>query len=62
VGTYLLGYGIIRGVLEGYREESFWVSYIFAAVAVIIGIWLIKNAQGSSAISKGERTQYHSHL
>lgn len=55
VGTYLVGYGTLRGLLEGYRSDSYWMSYVFASIAVIIGLWLIKNAPDSSAISKGER-------
>ncbi|MEI6690404.1 MAG: prolipoprotein diacylglyceryl transferase family protein [bacterium] len=41
VGIYFVGYGVIRGVLERYREVSWEVGYIFVACAIIIGLWLL---------------------
>jgi phosphatidylglycerol---prolipoprotein diacylglyceryl transferase len=61
VGTYLLGYGLIRLFLESFREVKWeigvWpVASYMALIAVIMGAWLIRNAQDSSATLKGKKT------
>lgn len=61
VGSYLIGYGLIRLVLEGFREIR-WemgglpVASIIALTAVIIGLWLIKNVPDSYVTLKGKKT------
>lgn len=37
VGGYLVGYGLIRLVLEPFRESSWWVGYGIAGIFVVVG-------------------------
>lgn len=41
VGGYLVGYGVIRLVLEPFRENPWWVGYLMACVFILVGLGLL---------------------